>query len=61
MVARDEAERQVFWKMRKAAFPAMGRVSPHYYVQDSVIPRTRLAEVLDRIDELAREYDLLGG
>jgi glycolate oxidase len=58
MVARDEAERQVFWKMRKAAFPAMGRVSPHYYVQDSVIPRTRLAEVLDRIDELAREYDL---
>jgi glycolate oxidase len=57
-VARDEAERQVFWKMRKAAFPAMGRVSPHYYVQDSVIPRTALADVLDRIAELAREYDL---
>ena len=54
----DEAERQVFWKMRKAAFPAMGRVSSHYYVQDSVIPRTALADVLDRIDELAREYDL---
>src|ERR671935_534632 len=60
-VARDEAERQVFWKMRKAAFPAMGRVSPHYYVQDSVIPRTRLAEVLDRIAELSREYDLQVG
>src|SRR5919198_5775989 len=60
-VARDEAERQVFWKMRKAAFPAMGRVSPHYYVQDSVIPRTRLPEVLDRIDELAREYRLQVG
>jgi glycolate oxidase len=60
-VARDEAERQVFWKMRKSAFPAMGRVSPHYYVQDSVIPRTRLSEVLDRIDELSREYDLKVG
>jgi glycolate oxidase len=57
-VARDEAERQLFWKMRKAAFPAMGRVSSHYYVQDSVIPRTKLADVLDRIDELSRDYDL---
>jgi glycolate oxidase len=57
-VARDEAERQVFWKMRKAAFPAMGRVSSHYYVQDSVIPRTALGDVLDRIDQLSREYDL---
>jgi glycolate oxidase len=57
-VARDEAERQVFWKMRKAAFPAMGRVSSHYYVQDSVIPRTALSDVLDRIDALSREYDL---
>jgi glycolate oxidase len=57
-VARDEPERQLFWKMRKAAFPAMGRISPHYYVQDSVVPRTRLSEVLERIDELSREYDL---
>jgi glycolate oxidase len=57
-VARDDAERQVFWKMRKAAFPAMGRISSHYYVQDSVIPRTRLGEVLDRIDELSEEYGL---
>ena len=57
-VARDEAERQLFWKTRKAAFPAMGRISPHYYVQDGVIPRTPLAEVLDRIDALAREYDM---
>jgi glycolate oxidase len=59
--ARDDAERAIFWKMRKAAFPAMGRVSPHYYVQDSVIPRTRLTEVLERIDELAREYGLRVG
>jgi glycolate oxidase len=55
-VARDEAEREVIWKARKAAFAAMGRVAPNYYVQDSVIPRTRLAEVLARIDELASEY-----
>ena len=57
-VARDEAEREVIWKARKAAFAAMGRVAPNYYVQDSVIPRTRLAEVLGRIDELGREYGL---
>jgi glycolate oxidase len=60
-VARDEAEREVFWTMRKAAFPAMGRVSPHYYVQDAVIPRTRLAEVLERIEELAEHYGLRVG
>jgi glycolate oxidase len=57
-VARDAVQREVFWKMRKAAFPAMGRISPHYYVQDSVIPRTKLAEVLERIDELAGNYGL---
>jgi glycolate oxidase len=55
-VARDEAERELIWKARKAAFAAMGRISPYYYVQDSVIPRTRLAEVLSRIDELADEF-----
>jgi glycolate oxidase len=47
--------------MRKAAFPAMGRISPHYYVQDSVIPRTRLPEVLERIDALSRQYGLQVG
>jgi glycolate oxidase len=57
-VARDETERALFWKMRKAAFPAMGRISPNYFVQDGVIPRTRLPEVLERIDALGREYDL---
>ncbi len=55
-VARDAGERELVWKARKAAFAAMGRISPSYYVQDSVIPRTRLAEVLNRIDELATEY-----
>src|SRR5918997_1579299 len=57
-VASDETERELIWRARKAAFAAMGRIAPNYYVQDSVIPRTRLAEVLGRIDELGREYDL---
>jgi glycolate oxidase len=57
-VARDEAERELIWRTRKAAFAAMGRIAPNYYVQDSVIPRTRLAEVLARIEELATEHDL---
>jgi glycolate oxidase len=57
-VAQDEAERELIWQARKAAFAAMGRIAPNYYVQDSVIPRTRLAEVLGRIEELSREYDL---
>ena len=57
-VAQDEAERQLIWKARKAAFAAMGRVSSHYYVQDGVIPRTRLPEVLARIDQLSEEYGM---
>ncbi|MBV9915481.1 MAG: FAD-binding protein [Solirubrobacterales bacterium] len=57
-VALSEEERAQIWKARKAAFAAMGRVAPAYYVQDGVIPRTRLAEVLARIDALAEEYGL---
>jgi glycolate oxidase len=60
-VARDEVERALFWKTRKSAFPAMGRISPSYFVQDGVIPRTRLPEVLARIDELSTEYGLVVG
>jgi glycolate oxidase len=56
--AEDEAERALIWKARKAAFAAMGRIAPAYYVQDGVIPRTRLPEVLRRIDELAADYQL---
>ncbi|MGH9372801.1 MAG: FAD-binding protein, partial [Vicinamibacterales bacterium] len=48
-VARTEEQRARIWKGRKAAFAAMGRVSPNYYVQDGVVPRTRLPEVLSRI------------
>ncbi|MBA1331049.1 hypothetical protein QQ73_07775, partial [Candidatus Endoriftia persephone str. Guaymas] len=44
--ARDEAERQLFWKGRKSAFPAVGRLSPDYYCMDGTVPRKRLAEVL---------------
>jgi glycolate oxidase len=57
-VALTEPERALLWQTRKAAFAAMGRVAPAYYVQDGVIPRTRLAEVLGRIDELSLEYGL---
>ena len=57
-VAQDEAERQLIWKARKAAFAAMGRVARSYYVQDSVIPRTRLPEVLARIDELSEQFEM---
>jgi len=51
-IARDDAARARIWKGRKAAFAAMGRVSPNYYVQDGVVPRTRLPGVLRRIREL---------
>jgi glycolate oxidase len=57
-VAQTPAERATFWKMRKSAFPAAGRISPHYFVQDGVIPRTKLPEVLTRIEDLGREYGL---
>ena len=57
-VARTEAQRARFWKGRRSAFAAMGRVSPNYYVQDGVIPRTKLPEVLSRIRSLAAESGL---
>jgi len=51
-VAGDAAARERIWKGRKAAFAAMGRVSPNYYVQDGVVPRTKLPDVLRRIRDL---------
>jgi glycolate oxidase len=51
-VAADQTQRERIWKGRKAAFAAMGRVSPNYYVQDGVVPRTKLPEVLRRIRDL---------
>src|SRR5687767_11193579 len=58
MVARNNDERARIWKGRKAAFAAMGRVSPNYYVQDGVIPRTKLGEVLGRIRALEERSGL---
>src|ERR1700744_5571083 len=51
-IAQSDAERELIWRTRRAAFASMGRIAPAYYVQDGVIPRTRLAEVLRRIDAL---------
>ena len=54
-VAANDAERTRLWQGRKKAFGAMGRMAPHLVVQDAVIPRTRLAEVLERIREIGAE------
>jgi glycolate oxidase len=57
-IAETDAERALLWKGRKAAFAAMGRISPDYYVQDGVIPRTSLPVVLARIAELSSHHGL---
>jgi glycolate oxidase len=57
-VSRDEAERLKFWSGRKAAFPAMGRISPDYYCMDGTIPRKRLGEVLNFIGAMEKKYGL---
>jgi glycolate oxidase len=57
-VSRDEAERLRFWSGRKAAFPAMGRISPDYYCMDGTIPRKRLGEVLTFIGAMETKYGL---
>jgi glycolate oxidase len=57
-ISQNEAERLAFWSGRKAAFPAVGRISPDYYCMDGTIPRARLAEVLARIGELSTQYGL---
>jgi glycolate oxidase len=54
----SEAERLTFWAGRKAAFPAVGRISPDYYCMDGTIPRGRLAQVLEEIGELSQKYGL---
>jgi glycolate oxidase len=57
-VSRDEEERQKFWAGRKAAFPAVGRLAPDYYCMDGTIPRHKLSEVLEGIDEMTRRFGL---
>ncbi len=57
-VARDEAERQRFWRARKGAFGAMGRLAPDLYVHDAVVPRAKLPEILERVCEIGDRYRL---
>src|SRR6202790_1405289 len=57
-VAQSDAERALVWKGRKAAFAAMGRISPNYIVQDGVIPRTALPKVMSEIDRLSKDAGL---
>ncbi|HEU0246256.1 MAG TPA: FAD-linked oxidase C-terminal domain-containing protein [Gaiellaceae bacterium] len=59
--AADEADRARLWKGRKSAFAAMGRIATDYYVQDGVVPRTRLPELLRRIEELSASHGLSVG
>jgi glycolate oxidase len=56
--AKDEQERMIFWKGRKSAFPAVGRLSPDYYCMDGTIPRKRLPEVLETMARWSKEYNL---
>ena len=57
-LAQSDAERALVWKGRKAAFAAMGRLSPNYIIQDGVIPRTALPRVMSEIERLSKEADL---
>jgi glycolate oxidase len=57
-VARDEAERQLLWKGRKGAFGAMGVLAPNYYVQDGVVPRSKLPEMMRRVAEISQQFNL---
>jgi glycolate oxidase len=57
-VSQTEQERLLFWAGRKAAFPAVGRISPDYYCMDGTIPRARLPEVLAAMKTMSEKYDL---
>jgi glycolate oxidase len=57
-VAKDDNERQLLWKGRKGAFGAMGALAPNYYVQDGVVPRSKLPEMMQRVAEISKQYNL---
>jgi len=57
-IATDRSAQARLWKGRKSAFPAVGRLAPDYYCMDGTIPRHRLPEVLDKINQLSAEYSL---
>jgi glycolate oxidase len=54
----DPARRAKLWKARKSAFGAIGKISPSYCTQDACVPRSKLAQVLQRVDEIGREHGL---
>ncbi|HKA32036.1 MAG TPA: FAD-linked oxidase C-terminal domain-containing protein [Candidatus Binatia bacterium] len=58
-LARDDAERLLLWKGRKGAFGALGLIAPNYYVQDGVVPRGKLPEIMARVAEIAERYGLI--
>lgn len=58
-LAADDAEREILWKGRKAAFGAVAQAAPDYYLHDTVVPRTRLVETLAQVYEIADRYDLV--
>jgi len=57
-IAANQAERQLLWKGRKEAFGAMGLLAPNYYVQDGVVPRSRLPEIMKQVAEIGERYRL---
>jgi len=57
-IAKNEAERQLLWKGRKGAFGAMGVLAPNYYVQDGVVPRSQLPEMMRRVAAISKEFNL---
>jgi glycolate oxidase len=57
-VASDDAERALLWKGRKSAFGAIARIEPNYYLHDTVVPRSKLPEVLRQVYEIADRYEL---
>jgi len=57
-IAKDDSERQALWKARKGAFGAMGTLAPNYYVQDGVVPRSQLPEMMRRIAAISKQFNL---
>jgi glycolate oxidase len=57
--ARDDTERALLWKGRKTAFGAIAQIAPDYYLHDTVVPRSELADVLTKIYEIADRYELM--
>lgn len=58
-IATDQEERERIWKGRKSAFGAIAKIKPDYYLHDTVIPRRRLAEVIEKVYDIAEKYELL--